>query len=126
MTGAGGISIHAVDIASGRPAEGLAARLQRLEPDGLGGGAAVTVADGLCTARGTLDAPCVTGEGVIAGTYVAEFDVGAFYRALGQTLPDPAFLETVRYRFGVADAAQHYHLPFKFTPWGYSLFRGGQ
>ena len=23
------------------------------------------------------------------------------------------------------DPAQHYHLPFKVTPWGYSCFRGG-
>jgi 5-hydroxyisourate hydrolase-like protein (transthyretin family) len=22
-------------------------------------------------------------------------------------------------------ADQHYHLPFKLTPWGYSCFRGG-
>ena len=27
--------------------------------------------------------------------------------------------------FGIADLAQHYHLPFKMTPWGFSLFRGG-
>jgi 5-hydroxyisourate hydrolase len=30
----------------------------------------------------------------------------------------------VPFRFTIADAAQHYHLPFKFTPWGFSLFRG--
>ena len=29
------------------------------------------------------------------------------------------------YRFGIADLAQHYHLPLKMTPWGFSLFRGG-
>jgi 5-hydroxyisourate hydrolase len=32
--------------------------------------------------------------------------------------------EGVPFRFTIADAAQHYHLPFKFTPWGFSLFRG--
>ena len=25
----------------------------------------------------------------------------------------------------IADPRQHYHLPFKCTPWGYSCFRGG-
>ena len=35
------------------------------------------------------------------------------------------FLGRVVYRFGIADSAQHYHLPFKVTPWGYSCFRGG-
>ncbi|TAK88502.1 MAG: hypothetical protein EPO20_02705 [Betaproteobacteria bacterium] len=29
------------------------------------------------------------------------------------------------YRFGIADPDQHYHLPFKCAPWGYSCFRGG-
>jgi 5-hydroxyisourate hydrolase len=29
------------------------------------------------------------------------------------------------FRFGIADPAQHYHLPLKVTPWGFSLFRGG-
>ena len=26
---------------------------------------------------------------------------------------------------GIADPEQHYHLPFKLTPWGFSCFRGG-
>ena len=41
------------------------------------------------------------------------------------TLPAVPFLDVVTYAFGIADPAQHYHLPFKLTPWGYSLFRGG-
>ena len=35
------------------------------------------------------------------------------------------FLDAVTFHFGIADPAQHYHLPFKCTPWGYSCFRGG-
>ena len=53
------------------------------------------------------------------------FWVGDFYRNQGHTGPQPGFLERVVYRFHIADPAQHYHLPFKFTAWGYSLFRGG-
>jgi len=30
----------------------------------------------------------------------------------------------VPFRFTVSAPDQHYHLPFKFTPWGFSLFRG--
>lgn len=26
---------------------------------------------------------------------------------------------------GIADIAQHYHLPLKTTPWGFSMYRGG-
>ena len=40
-------------------------------------------------------------------------------------LPAVPFLDVVTYRFGIADPQQHYHLPFKCTPWGYSCFRGG-
>ena len=32
---------------------------------------------------------------------------------------------TLAFRFGIDDPEQHYHLPFKVTPWGYSCFRGG-
>jgi 5-hydroxyisourate hydrolase len=40
-------------------------------------------------------------------------------------LPEVPFLDEVSYRFGIADPRQHYHLPMKLTPWGYSCFRGG-
>lgn len=40
-------------------------------------------------------------------------------------LPEPAFLDLLVYRFGIADTGQHYHLPFKLTAWGVSCFRGG-
>ena len=33
--------------------------------------------------------------------------------------------ELTAFRFRLTEVAQHVHLPFKFTPWGFSLFRGG-
>jgi 5-hydroxyisourate hydrolase len=60
-----------------------------------------------------------------AGMYEAVFHVADWYRAQGVELPAPAFLDAVPFRFGIADPAQHYHLPLKVTPWGFSLFRGG-
>ncbi len=107
-----GISIHVYDVSRGVPAAGL-----RVELRGPGGALLV---DGTTAAPGTLDAPTPA-----AGEYEALFHVGAWYRAQGIALPSPAFLEVVPYRFGVADLAQHYHLPLKMTPWGFSLFRGG-
>ena len=59
------------------------------------------------------------------GFYDAIFHVAAWYRAQRVALPDVPFLDIVTYRFGIADPEQHYHLPFKCTPWGYSCFRGG-
>ncbi|MDF2235141.1 2-oxo-4-hydroxy-4-carboxy-5-ureidoimidazoline decarboxylase [Albimonas sp. CAU 1670] len=117
---AGGVSIHAVDVASGRPAEGLEVRLIRVAP-----GDPAVLAEGRCGQTGLFDHPTVQGEGIEAGRYLAEFEVGAYFRARGGESADAGFLETVRYDFGVPEPAQHYHLPFKFTAWGYSLFRGG-
>ena len=61
----------------------------------------------------------------VPGAYEARFHIAEWYRAQAVQLPAVPFLETVRYHFGIADSAQHYHLPFKCTPWGYSCFRGG-
>ena len=83
-------------------------------PDG------ASLLDGRISPQGTLD--CATPA---TGLYEAVFHVGGWYRAQGVPVPVPAFLETVPFRFGVADLAQHYHLPLKMTPWGLSLFRGG-
>ena len=118
MSGAGGIPIHVFDVSRGIAATGL--RVELKGPDGR------LLASGAINASGVLAHPTMQGEGIVAtGMYEAVFHVGEWYRAQGVAVPSPAFLETVPYRFGIADLAQHYHLPFKMTPWGFSLFRGG-
>jgi len=119
----GGLSIHCVDVASGLVATGLRVTLLRLGPDGEPQGDAL--AEGHIGVNGQLQHPALMSEAIAAGGYEVRFSVGAFYRSQGAALPSPAFLETVPYRFHIADTAQHYHLPFKFTAWGFSLFRGG-
>lgn len=120
MTGkAGGISIHAVDVARGVPAAGLGVVLRRIGPDD------VIVAEGACAGNGHFLHPVSEGVGVTAGNYEVTFDVGAFYAGLDMPLPDPPFLGDAVFRFGIDRVSEHFHLPFKFTPWGFSLFRGG-
>lgn len=119
-TSIGGISIHCVDVARGRVAIGLRVALYRLDPEGRS-----LVAEGEVGAKGLFDHPALLGGEIRAGAFEVVFEVGDFCRACGTALPTPAFLEQVPYRFHIADVAQHYHLPFKFTPWGFSLFRGG-
>ena len=116
---AGGISIHAVDVANGVPAASLEARLWYL------GGDKVLVASGACSDSGLLQHPSAQGAGIERGMYEVEFEVGAYYRERGTTLPDPSFVEVAVFRFGIDKVSEHFHLPFKFTPWGFSLFRGG-
>jgi 5-hydroxyisourate hydrolase len=115
---AGGISVHAVDVARGRVAEGLAVRIERIAPDG----ARSLVAEGRIGADGALHHPVTQGAGVEAGEHEVLLEVGAFLRATGSDAPP--FLDVVPFRFRVFDVAQHYHLPIKFTPFGYSLYRG--
>ena len=59
------------------------------------------------------------------GSYEAVFHVADWYRSRAWRCPQVPFLDVVTYRFGISDPEQHYHLPFKCTPWGYSCFRGG-
>lgn len=116
---AGGISVHAVDIARGVPAVGLKVKLWNIDGD------RVEVAEGECSDSGLLLHPVSDGAGVLRGMYEIEFDVAAYYRACGVDVPAPSFLETAVFRFGIDKVTEHFHLPFKFTPWGFSLFRGG-
>ncbi|MEP4380221.1 MAG: hydroxyisourate hydrolase [Alphaproteobacteria bacterium] len=117
--GAGGISIHAVDIARGVPAGGLQVRLWRTDE------ARTEIASGTCSESGLLAHTVADGTGVERGMYEVEFDVGTYYRDNGVGIPDPSFLEVAIFRFGIDKVTEHFHLPFKFTPWGFSLFRGG-
>jgi 5-hydroxyisourate hydrolase len=115
MYKAGGISIHAVDVAAGRPAEGMRVELLRLEPQ------PQKLAEGRLAASGAFDHATARGEGITVGRYEVLFHVGEW---LAGQERDGRFLDIVPFRFSVDDASQHFHLPFKFTPWGFSLFRG--
>ena len=112
-----GISIHAFDVARGVPAAGMRVELRSLD-------APVAAFAGAAGRDGHVEVgPAYTGT-LPRGRYEVRFEVGAFYRAAGVAMPTLAFQEVVPFVFGIDDPAQHYHLPFKFTPWGFSLFRG--
>jgi 5-hydroxyisourate hydrolase len=115
-----GMSIHVVDVSRGVVAEGMAVEVA-FAPEG---GPRHILASGMISAKGTLDHPALAAT-LEPGRYQAVFHVGVYYRAAKVTIPDVPFLDVVTYDFGIADPRQHYHLPFKCTPWGYSCFRGG-
>ena len=116
-----GLSIHVVDVSRGVVAAGMAVEVAFMQD---GGARRVVVASGTISAKGTLDHPALAIT-LAAGRYQAVFQLGAYYRAALVEIPDVPFLDVVTYDFGIADPDQHYHLPFKCTPWGYSCFRGG-
>ncbi len=115
---AGGISVHAVDVSRGRPAQGMQVDIYALE------GARKLIANGKLGANGMLDHPSAQGEGITAGTYEVIYHVGDYLPRTGAPTSTPPFLDLVPFRFTIADVAQHYHLPFKFTPWGFRCFGG--
>lgn len=117
-----GLSTHVLDTMHGTPAAGMAVALYTTA----GGGAAPQLAR-----RFTLnadgrnpDGPLYDTASLRAGTYRLVFDVAAYFRARGVTLPDPPFLDRVALDFGVADAQQHYHVPLLVSPWSYATYRG--
>lgn len=115
-----GISIHVVDVSRGVLAAGMRVEVHTADD----GGMSLPVAEGEIAANGLLALPELNAT-FSAGRYRAVFHVGDYYRKAGVALPAVPFLDIVRFDFGIADPAQHYHLPFKCTPWGYSCFRGG-
>ncbi len=114
-----GISIHVIDVSRGVPAAGMRVELRALDASG------TILADALVSAGGALPLPDLASRPMSAGRYEAIFYVADWYRAQGIALPMPPFLDIVPFHFGIADPIQHYHLPLKITPWGFSLFRGG-
>ena len=115
----GGLSIHVVDVSRGVVASAMRVQLFRADEP------RILVCDGDINDKGALNAPELMSDRIVAGYYEAVFHVADYYRGAGVALPDLPFLDVVNYRFAVGDVRQHYHLPMKFTPWGYSCFRGG-
>jgi 5-hydroxyisourate hydrolase len=112
-----GLSVHAVDVTRGVPCRGM-----RVEVFALAQGRRL-IADGELAASGALE-HAVTTERLPAGPYEVLFHAGAFFSRAGVAQSDPPFFDVVPFRFAIADPAQHYHLPMKITPWGFSLYRG--
>jgi 5-hydroxyisourate hydrolase len=115
----GRLTTHVLDTASGRPAVGMKIELSMLE------GASWNLLKSRQTnADGRTDVPLLEGAELKKGQYRLVFDVAAYYRGLGEKLPEPPFLDRVPLRFGIADPSLHYHVPLLCTPWSYTTYRG--
>lgn len=117
----GQLTTHVLDTMNGRPAAGMAVALWRLHGFGVADQALVSLT---LDADGRAEAPLLEGAALQPGRYRLVFEVGAYFRAQGVALPEPAFLESVPLEFGLADASAHYHVPLLASPWAYSTYRG--
>jgi 5-hydroxyisourate hydrolase len=111
-----GISIHVIDVSRGKVAQGMRVSLVEVASNRV-------IADGHIGANGLIDLPALA-QPFVEGFYEAQFYAGDFFARQNSTSGLP-FLDVITYRFGIGSPQEHYHLPMKLTPWGYSCFRGG-
>lgn len=116
--GSGRLTTHVLDTASGRPAAGLKIALYRVS-----GNSHRKLKDVVTNADGRCDAPLLAGDEFRTGQYELVFFAGDYLRAVGAELPEPAFLDQIPLRFGMAEET-HYHVPLLLSPYGYSTYRG--
>ena len=114
-----GISIHVIDVAFGKAAAGMFVEVHALDGD-----VRRVVGTGVVGDNGAFEHPMNAGDGVVAGTHEILLHAGEYFRFVGQVKEKPAFQEIVPLRFTVLDAGDHYHLPVKISPWGFSVWRG--
>ncbi len=115
----GFLTTHVLDTAQGLPAPGIKIELFRLVGD-----AREKLAETVTNSDGRTDAPILPAEIFETGIYELVFHAGDYLHATNQAGAAPLFLDVVPIRFGMNDAAAHYHVPLLLSPYGYSTYRG--
>lgn len=115
----GYLTTHVLDTAKGCPAAGLKIVLYRVT-----GAGSEQIAETETNEDGRTNSPILPADAFETGTYELVFFAGEYLRASGQAGDDPLFLDQVPIRFGMSDAAAHYHVPLLLSPYGYSTYRG--
>jgi 5-hydroxyisourate hydrolase len=109
------LSTHVLDTMQGKPAAGMSLVLR------WAGGASILAMK--TNQDGRTDQPLLTGDGMVTGDYELEFDVKAYFDAVGSN-DAGRFLTKVPIRFRIDDATSNYHVPLLVSPWSYSTYRG--
>ncbi|MGB6006840.1 hydroxyisourate hydrolase [Castellaniella sp.] len=115
----GKLSTHVLDTVHGVPAQGVALELYRLD-----GETRTLLTQTATNHDGRCDAPLLSGDALVKGTYELAFHAGDYFAAQGVDLPEPRFVDVVVLRFGIAHPEQNYHVPLVVTPWTWSTYRG--
>ena len=110
-----GITTHVLDTAAGRPAAGVAVRLERRE-----GHAWHPLAAGTTDADGRLASLLPPDHELHAGEYRLTFATGTYYAARGVE----SFHPEVAIAFDVRRPDEHFHVPLLIAPHGYTTYRG--
>lgn len=116
---AGYLTTHVLDTAKGCPAEGIRIALFRVNGTSL-----EKLAETVTNSDGRTDVPILPQDKFSTGTYELVFYCGDYLRATKLSDDDPLFLDQIPIRFGMSEAASHYHVPLLLSPYGYSTYRG--
>jgi 5-hydroxyisourate hydrolase len=103
------VTTHVLDTSKGRPAVGMAVRLER-------GGEVLAEASTDGSGRVAELGP----DDLAIGRYRLVFDTGPYFSATG----DEAFHPQVTVDFEISDAGADYHVPLLLSPFGYTTYRG--
>ena len=115
----GYLATHVLDTAAGCPGEGISLTLYRVVD-----GQLTEVTRAVTNSDGRVDSPVLAGSDFTKGVYELHFSAGDYFRRNGTALADPAFLDEVVIRFGIAEEQAHYHVPLLISPYSYSTYRG--
>ena len=115
-----GLSTHILDLTHGKPAAHVKIDLFYYEAQNKRRLLETFYTNG----DGRLEKPFQQENGLKTGTYEYVFYIGDYFRGKEVELHEPAFLDEVAVRFGVADATDHYHVPLLVSPFGYQVYRG--
>jgi 5-hydroxyisourate hydrolase len=106
-----GITTHVLDTALGRPAAGVAVRLEKKDGEAwVAVSASKTDADGRC--RDLV-------QDAAAGVYRLIFETGEYFQAMSRESIYPEIAVTF-----IASSEGHYHLPLLLTDNSYTTYRG--
>lgn len=107
------LSTHVLDTSTGRPAVGVAVRLESQGPDGLwtAAGSGVTDADGRLRDWLPAGVPGV-------GRHRLVFATGAYFGGVACFFPE------VSVDFEITAPDGHHHVPLLLSPFGYSTYKG--
>jgi 5-hydroxyisourate hydrolase len=112
------LTTHVLDTVQGRPAEGVTIELHSVV-----GGERRLLKKTVTNMDGRPRDP-LSGSDLAPGVYELTLFAGEYFRKSGVKLPEPPFLEEVILRFGIANAADHYHVPLLLSTYGYTTYRG--
>ncbi len=115
----GKLTTHILDTRSGKPGQNILIQLYFLKDESW-----ELLKEVRSNDDGRCDGPLLEGDEFKTGQYELVFHAGDYFEAEGIDLPEPKFLDEIVLRFGISDAAEHYHVPLLVSPFSYSTYRG--